>query len=53
LNDAEIRRRLAADLATPKGPGSVRSRKKSKPVDRKKKGRLLRRAAIVYRRLSG
>jgi CHAD domain-containing protein len=52
LNDTEMRRRLATDLATPKGPASVRSRRKSKPVDRKKKGRLLRRAAIVYRKIA-
>lgn len=52
LNDAEMRRRLAADLATLQGPASVRRRKMLKQVDRKKKGRLLRRAAVVYRKIA-
>ena len=53
LNDAEMRRRLAADLGSLQGPASVRSRKPLKQVDRKKKGRLLRRAAVVYRKIAG
>ena len=52
LNDAEMRRQLVADLASLQGSASARSRKQSKPIDRKRKGQLLRRAAIIYRKIA-
>ena len=52
LNDAEMRRQLAAELASLQGTASVHGPKQSKPEDRKRKGRLLRRAATMYRKIA-
>ena len=52
LNDAEMRRQLVADLAVQQKPASTHRRKQLKLADRKKKGQLLRRAAVVYRKIA-
>ena len=52
LNDAEMRRQLVGDLALQQKPASTHRRKQLKLADRKKKGRLLRRAAVVYRKIA-
>ena len=52
LNDAEMRRQLVGDLALQQKPASTHRQKQLKLADRKKKGRLLRRAAVVYRKIA-
>lgn len=52
LNDAEIRRSLAIGLEGPSERASARDLDDVKPLDRKRKNRLLRRAATVYRKLA-
>jgi CHAD domain-containing protein len=53
LNDAEMRRSLAESLARSRVTASTGDPQDLKPLDRKQKGRLLRRAAVVYRRIAG
>ena len=53
LNDAEIRRSLATSLAGPQERTATRDPGVLKLRDRKKKARLLRRAAVVYRKIAG
>ena len=52
LNDAEMRRQLVGDLALQQKPASTHRQKQLKLADRKKKGQLLRRAAVVYRKIA-
>jgi CHAD domain-containing protein len=51
LNDAQTRRSLAARLQTP-DTSAGQSRKRFRLFDRKKRGRLLRRAAMVYGKIA-
>jgi CHAD domain-containing protein len=53
LNDAEIRQSLIAGLARSNGSASVPDEKQMKEFDRKRARRLLRRAAVVYRKIAG
>jgi CHAD domain-containing protein len=53
LNDAEVRRSLATSLEHGRESVSARDLRHSRLLDRKKEGRLLRRAAIVYRKIAG
>jgi len=53
LNDAEMRRSLATSLERAQQRASTSDRKPLKLLDPKKKSRLLRRAAIVYRKVAG
>jgi CHAD domain-containing protein len=53
LNDAEIRRLLEASLEDPQKRAATRDQEQLKLLDRKRKGRLLRRAAIIYRKIAG
>jgi hypothetical protein len=53
LNDAEIRRSLAANLEQPRENASGHDPEQAKLSDSKNKNRLLRRAAIVYRKIAG
>jgi CHAD domain-containing protein len=53
LNDAEIRRSLAASLEQPRENASGHDPEQAKLSDSKNKNRLLRRAAIVYRKIAG
>ena len=52
LNDAETRRSLAIGLEGSSERASARDLDDVKPLDRKRKSRLLRRAATVYRKLA-
>jgi CHAD domain-containing protein len=52
LNDAEIRRSLAVSLEGSQST-STPDPDDLKPIGRKQKSRLLRRAAIVYRKIAG
>jgi CHAD domain-containing protein len=53
LNDAEIRRSLATSLEHGRESVSGHDPRHSRLRDRKKESRLLRRAAIVYRKIAG
>ena len=52
LNDAEIRRSLSASLERAPQRAAASDGSRLDLLDRKKKGRLLRRAAIVYRKIA-
>jgi hypothetical protein len=53
FNDTEIRWSLIADLERSTGKSPTPDREQLKQLDRKKAARLLRRAAIVYRKTAG
>jgi CHAD domain-containing protein len=53
LNDADVQRALLERLGQPANPVKKRAVKHAKLHARKTKGRLLRRAAIVYRKIAG
>ena len=53
LNDADVQRALIASLTTPAEPVKEHAAKHAKLHARKRKGRLLRRAAAVYRKIGG
>jgi CHAD domain-containing protein len=53
LNDAEIRWSLIGDLERSTGRTLAPDRGQMKQLDRKRAGRLLRRAAIVYHKIAG
>jgi len=52
LNDAEVRRSLVRSLESSRQSASARHLENVKPLDRKQKSQLLRRAAIVYRKIA-
>jgi CHAD domain-containing protein len=53
LNDADVQRALITSLNKPAKPVKERAAKHAKLHARKKKGRMLRRAATVYRKIGG